>query len=44
MFPETSFEYLPEAIKIMEKFLATYGSESKYFETEGKLITSEEEV
>ena len=28
----------------MDKFLATYGSESKYFETEGKLITSEEEV
>ena len=44
MFPEPSFEYLPQAIKIMETFLATYGSESKYFETEGKLITSEEEV
>lgn len=44
MFPEPSFEYLPQAIKIMEKFLATYGSESKYFETEGRLITSEEEV
>lgn len=44
MFPEPTFEYLDVAIKIMNKFLEVYGSESAYFETEGRLITEKEEV
>lgn len=35
MFPEPSFEYLPHAKKIIDTFLGRYGSESKYFESEG---------
>ena len=44
MFPEPSFEYLPHAKKIIDKFLETYGSESGYFETEGKPLTDKDEV
>ena len=36
MFPEPKFEFLPQAKQIIEKFLSVYGSESNYFETEGR--------
>ena len=39
MFPEPKFEFLPQAKQIIEKFLSVYGSESNYFETEGKCLT-----
>jgi hypothetical protein len=44
MFPEPKYEYLPHAKKIMDKFLETYGSESKYFATEGRKLHDTEEV
>lgn len=44
MFPEPSFEFLPEAKQIIDKFLKTYGSESAYFESEGKVLTEKEQV
>jgi len=44
MFPAPKFEYLPQAIKIIDTFLEVYGSESNYFRTEGKLISEREEV
>ena len=44
MFPEPRYEYMPQATQIIEKFLEVYGSESKYFETEGKLLTEKEQV
>lgn len=44
MFPEPKFEYLPQATKIIDKFLETYGTESNYFESEGRMITTKEEV
>ena len=44
MFPEPKYEYISHAKKIMEKFLETYGSESKYFATEGRKLTEKEEV
>lgn len=44
MFPEPRYEYLETAIKIMDKFLETHGSESNYLETEGRMITEKEEV
>lgn len=44
MFPAPKFDYLPQAKQIMNKFLETYGSESNYFDTEGKMLTSKEEV
>jgi 5'-3' exonuclease len=36
MFPEPRFEYLDTAIKIIDTFLATFGTESAYFESEGR--------
>ena len=30
MFPEAKFEYLPQAIQIIDTFLKTYESHSKY--------------
>lgn len=36
MFPEPRYEYLDTAIKIMNKFLETHGSESNYLDTEGR--------
>lgn len=44
MFPEPKYEYMDIAKKIMNKFLETYGSESNYFDTEGRTITEKEEV
>jgi hypothetical protein len=44
MFPEPKYEYLPQAQKIIDAFLERYGSESNYFETEGKIISTKEEV
>lgn len=44
MFPEPKDEYMPIAVKILNKFLETYGSESNYLETEGRTITEKEEV
>jgi hypothetical protein len=44
MFPEPKFEFLPQAKQIIEKFLSVYGSESNYFETEGRCLTQKEEV
>jgi hypothetical protein len=35
---------MPIATKIMDAFLAEYGSESNYFLTEGRLITDQEET
>lgn len=44
MFPAPKYEYLPQAKKIIDKFLEIYGSESKYFETEGRVLDGKEEV
>ena len=43
MFPEPSFEYITHAKKIIDTFLERYGSESKYFETEGVAKHDQEE-
>lgn len=42
MFPAPRYDYLPQAKNIMDKFLETYGSESKYFETEGAAMHDKE--
>ena len=44
MFPAPKTEYLPQAKQIIDKFLETYGSESNYFATEGRLLTDKDEV
>ena len=44
MFPAPNYEYLPQAINIIDALIEVYGSESNYFDTEGKLITEREEV
>jgi hypothetical protein len=44
MFPAPKYEYMPQAVKIIDTFLETYGSESNYFETEGRLLSEKEEV
>ena len=41
---EPSFKYLDQATKIIDSFLKTYGSESKYLECFGKLYTDQEGV
>jgi hypothetical protein len=42
MFPAPRYDYMPQAKKIIDQFLETYGSESKYFETEGKVMHDRE--
>lgn len=44
MFPEPKYEYIEHAKQIIDKFIDTYGSESKYFETEGRLMTTKEDI
>ena len=44
MFPAPKYEYMPQAIKIIDSFLEVYGSESNYFRSEGRLITEKEDV
>ena len=38
-YKEPSEEFLDLAIKILESFIAQYGSESLYLETEGDILT-----
>lgn len=44
MFPEPKYDYIDHAKKILDKFLETFGSESKYLATEGRKLTEKEEV
>ena len=44
MFPAPKYEYIDQATKIIDTFLKTYGSHSKYLERQGRLLTEREEV
>jgi hypothetical protein len=43
-FKKPRSELMPIATKIMDAFLAEYGSESNYFLTEGRVITDHDET
>jgi hypothetical protein len=43
-FKKPRSELMPIATKIMDAFLAEYGSESNYFLTEGRVITDKDET
>mgnify|MGYP006950522640 FL=1 len=44
MFPAPKYEYMPQAKQIIDKFLEIYGTESAYFESEGRQLSGKEEV
>jgi len=44
MFPAPKYDYMPQAQQIIDKFLETYGSESGYFEEEGRVVSEKEDV